>query len=167
MNISVKFTGVEPLKATENSVAFDLYAQEDALIYPGEVAKIPTGTSIELPSYTEGLLNIRSSLGSKGIMLANGTGIIDSDYRGEIFVVVYNGNIKNSLGLLSMNALDFSYDKEGVLIPESFPGAFKINAGDRIAQLRVREIPHVSFQRVEELSTTQRGSGGFGSTGVS
>lgn len=164
MSIIVGYIGTEPRQATKGAAAFDLYAAHDAVILPGEVVKVGTGTFIELPAGTEGLLNVRSSLGAKGVMLANGTGIIDSDYRGEIIAALYNGNLKDSVGLLASRLASKDND-DGDIILEELPGALKISAGERIAQIRVRCIPSVFFEKVDSFKETERGSGGFGSTG--
>lgn len=158
--INVSFAGHEPYRATDGAVAYDLVADETVYILPGEVRKIKTGTRLALPTGCEGLINVRSSIGASGIMLANGTGIIDSDYRGELIVALYNANTASLLVKLASGETDLAGDDL-----YKMPGTVKISAGDRIAQLRIRTVPRVSLTEVEELPETKRGEGGFGSTG--
>lgn len=99
---------------------------------------VPTGISISLPHNTVGLLFARSGLASKGLALANGVGVIDSDYRGEIKLCMYNMN--------------------------DYP--FEIQMGDRVGQLAVMSCQQFNWLAVTSLDSTDRGSGGFGSTGV-
>ena len=130
-----------PRYATDGAAAMDLCAcTEEAVVIPaGERRVIPTGIAIALPDRNYvALLFARSGLGiKKGICLANGVGVIDSDYRGEIRV-----------GLANISGEDYT-----------------VMPGDRIAQLMIAPVicPEVSF--VSELDETQRGAGGLGSTG--
>ena len=133
-----------PEYATDGSAAVDLRAAIDEgstlTILPGERALVPTGVSIspKAPNVVS-IVAARSGLASKfGIALANGIGVIDSDYRGEISVALVN------LG------------KE----------PFEIHRGDRIAQLFFLPVLNASFTAVDELDSTTRGAGGFGHTGV-
>ena len=132
-----------PQRATEGAAAADLCAclpAEGITINPGERVIIPTGIAIELPSESYvALVFARSGLGTKkGISLANGVGVIDSDYRGEVHV----GLINNS------------------------GEAYTVQDKDRIAQLAVFPIISFDVELCEELGTSERGGGGFGSTGV-
>ena len=129
-----------PQSATSGSAGLDLCARIDAAmqIQPHEFNMVSTGLSFEIPKGHFGILCPRSGLGKEGITLANTIGIIDSDYRGEVAMMVKNNN--------------------------DFP--FIINNGMRLAQLVI--VPYFSptIEVVEELTETVRGSGGFGSTGV-
>ena len=130
-----------PTRASDGAAGLDLYADVPGsiAIYPGETKKIHTGIAVELRPYHVGLVDPRSGLSTKqGLRLANSVGVIDSDYRGEIIVALHN-------------------DSQMVQYIEN---------GERIAQLVVMQYEHEDAQEVEELSGTQRGSGGFGSTGV-
>lgn len=132
----------KPSYATQGSAGMDLCACMDApaVIKPNEIIKIPTGISIQIPnSFIAGFVFPRSGLSSKhGISLANCVGVIDSDYTGEIICPVINhSNIE-----------------------------YKINPGDRIAQIIFMPVYIAKLKYVEELQGTERGSGGFGSTGV-
>ncbi|EHQ91313.1 dUTP diphosphatase [Desulfosporosinus youngiae] len=131
-----------PAYATAASAGVDLCADlvDSLTVNPGENVKIPTGLAIELPGpHVVALVFARSGLASRyGIGLTNGVGVIDSDYRGEIQVLLQN------LG----------------------PKAIIVNPGDRIAQLVFMPIFKAVFEEVAELGETARGTGGFGSTGV-
>lgn len=131
-----------PTYATTGSAGVDLHAslEEAWTIDPGQIVRIPTGIAIEIPDPSIGaFLFARSGLASKyGLTLANGVGVIDSDYRGEIQVAVIN------LG------------KEAITLHD----------GDRIAQIVFMPVYLADFLGVDELGETSRGSGGFGSTGV-
>ena len=130
-----------PQRATSGSAGMDLSAciEEDIIIAPRQLVKIPTGIAIALPGPDHvALVYARSGLGIKhGIALSNGVGVIDSDYRGEIMV-----------GLTNLS------DKP-----------YTIHPGDRIAQLVVAPVVLPRLEWVEELDDTDRGTGGFGSTG--
>ena len=116
----------------------DLYAAEGADIPAGETRLIRTGIAVELPVGTVGLVYARSGLASKqDLAPANKVGVIDSDYRGEVMVALHNhGREKRSVA-----------------------------AGDRIAQLVIAPYYVAEFEEADELTDTQRGVGGFGSTG--
>ena len=148
MKIPVKILlsrGMEmPTYATDGSAAVDLRAaiaeNEPVTIAPGERALIPTGIAIS-PERGDvvAILAARSGLAiKKGIRLSNGIGVIDSDYRGEICVGLHN--------------------------TASEP--FVVNRGDRIAQMMFMPVYAAEFIAVESLDETERGAGGFGSTGV-
>lgn len=131
-----------PTYATGASAGVDLCAdlKESLVIMPGENVKIPTGLAIELPNrYVVGLIFARSGLASNyGLGLTNGVGVIDSDYRGEIQVLVQNRGQQQ----------------------------VTINPGDRIAQMVFMPVFQALFEEVAELQETSRGTGGFGSTGL-
>ena len=131
-----------PFYASAGAAAMDLHAclDEPVTIAPGELVRIPTGIAIALPSAAYvALVFARSGLGVKhGIALSNGVGVIDSDYRGEIKV-----------GLTNLSRTPYT-----------------ISPADRIAQLAVVPVVQVNPVPVENLDETERGSGGFGSTGT-
>jgi len=131
-----------PTHATAASAGVDLRADlnEPMIVSPGENVKIPTGLAIELPSrFVVALVFARSGLANRhGLCLTNGVGVIDSDYRGEIQVLIHN----------------------------SGPQPVSINPGDRIAQMVFMPVFQALFEEVAELQDTTRGSGGFGSTGI-
>ncbi|MBQ0156593.1 MAG: dUTP diphosphatase [Bacteroidales bacterium] len=130
-----------PKYATSGSAGFDLCASisEPVVIAPGERRLIQTGISIALPVGFEAQVRPRSGLALKhGITVLNTPGTIDSDYRGEIGVI-----------LINHSNVDFT-----------------VNDGDRIAQMVVARYETVSWKEVNELSDTERGAGGFGHTGI-
>jgi len=129
---------VIPTRGSEYAAGYDLYATEDVTIDPGDTVKIGTGLAMEIPSGFFGAVFARSGLATKqGLRPANCVGVIDSDYRGELIVALFNDSIMLR----------------------------KIKKGDRIAQIVI--LPYLSylFKEVDELSDTERGEGGFGSTG--
>jgi dUTP pyrophosphatase len=130
-----------PARATPGSAGFDLHAaiDEELCLGPGERALVPTGFAIAVPPGFEAQVRPRSGLALRhGIVLPNAPGTIDSDYRGELRVIL-------------MNAGD---------------EAFAIKRGDRIAQIVVAPVVVAEFEEVDGLPGTERGSGGFGHTGV-
>ena len=141
--LSPKIGGEIPVPsfATVGSAAMDLRAciDVDVTIAAGQRAIIPTGIAIALPCADfVALICARSGLASKfGITMANGVGVIDSDYRGELKVALYNSS-------------DVDYT---------------IHDGDRIAQLMILPVVQPTLQMVDQLDETERGEGGFGSTG--
>lgn len=129
-----------PTYGTEFAAGADLYSsiKEDIVINPKETKFINTGIALEIPDGLVGLIYARSGLAcKKGVAPANKVGVIDSDYRGEIIVALYNH---------SENPLIISY-------------------GDRIAQFVLTPYITANFEEADELSESVRGNGGFGSTG--
>lgn len=129
-----------PTYGTAEAAGADLYAclEEPAVILPGQTVPIPTGVALEVPKGCAGLVFARSSMGAKrDLAPANKVGVIDSDYRGEILVVLHN---------------------HGSQVRQVMPG-------ERIAQLLIVPVLTPGFTQVEKLGDTQRGTGGFGSTG--
>ena len=128
-----------PRYASEGDAGLDLLAAEDASLEPGERAAIPTGIAVAIPEGHAGFVHARSGRALKeGLALVNAPGLIDSGYRGEIKVIVVN------------------------LDPRS---AIDIRRGDKIAQLVVQPVATVDPVIVDELPPSDRGEGGFGSTG--
>lgn len=158
-----------PTYATPGSAAMDLYCTEDVTLYPGETKMIPTGIAIWIGSdrykkcnnpYTvsdwsiTGLILPRSGLGTKGLILANTIGVIDQDYQGELKISAWNRNSNTVHTYFS--GMKYNRDED-----------IEIKAGDRIAQLMFVPVIKVGWQIIEEFSnTTERGEGGFSSTGV-
>ena len=130
-----------PHYATDGSAGLDLRAclEEATVLKPGETVLIPTGIAIHLDSADMAAVILpRSGLGHKhGIVLGNLVGLIDSDYQGQIFVSCWNRGTEE----------------------------FEIQVGERIAQMVVVPVVQVNFQVVDEFTVSERGSGGFGSTG--
>lgn len=129
-----------PKYETEASAGIDVKASEAIIIKARGRALVKTGIFLELPVGIEAQVRARSGLTfKKGVTVLNSPGTIDADYRGEVGVILYN-----------------SSDED-----------FKVNPGDRIAQLVFAKHERAEFEEVEDLSETKRGEGGFGSTGVS
>jgi len=130
-----------PQYETQASAGVDLraYVPNPIVLKPMERALIPTGLYIELPLGVEAQVRSRSGLAlKKGVSVLNAPGTVDADYRGEIGVI-----------LINLSQEDFT-----------------VNDGDRIAQLVLARHERATFELVETLSETQRGAGGFGSTGI-
>lgn len=142
--INVKFLNdlaKMPTKGSKYAVGYDLYAATDYAIdiAPHNTVKIGTGLAIELPTYMAGLIFARSGLATKkGLRPANCVGLIDPDYRGEYIVALHN-------------------DTDEIM---------SIEPGERIAQLVFTPFYSPELERVDEISETERGANGFGSTGV-
>ena len=129
-----------PYYATDGAAALDLHAciEEEVIIEPHTRVMIPTGIAAAIPDGYVGIMAVRSSMGVKnGINLANGIGVIDSDYRGEMRVTLYN-------------TTDLPYT---------------VKCCDRIAQLMIVPVAHPTLRVVDKLPESARGVGGFGSTG--
>ena len=129
-----------PTYGSAEAAGADLYAflETDVTISPGQTVLIPTGLAMELPKGYAGLIYARSGLGVKrGLAPANKVGVIDSDFRGELMVALHNHGA----------------------VPQT------IRHGDRIAQLLITPVITPGFTEVSTLSDTDRGIGGFGSTG--
>ncbi|MCR5149049.1 MAG: dUTP diphosphatase [Eubacterium sp.] len=137
----IKPNAAIPTYGSANAAGADLYACIDsaATIESGKTLLIPTGLTMEIPEGYAGLIYARSGLASKkGLAPANKVGVIDSDYRGEVMVALHNHS-----------------DKDAVVEP-----------GERIAQLVITPYLLGLFREVDELNETERGAGGFGSTGT-
>ncbi|MDO4908414.1 MAG: dUTP diphosphatase [Corynebacterium sp.] len=129
-----------PVRAHPGDAGVDLYAAQDATIAPGHRVLVGTGIAIALPFGTVGLIHPRSGLALRqGLSIVNTPGTVDAQYRGEIKVCLIN------------------------LDPQT---PIEIHRGDRIAQLVVQKVELPDFVEVEELDETERGAGGYGSTGV-
>ncbi len=144
MNVKIKLLRPEaqlPVYGSEMAAGADLHAclDEPLTVEPGQRIRIPTGIAMECErSDIVGIICARSGLSAKrGITLANGIGVIDSDYRGEILISVIN--LSNE--------------------------PYTVQNGDRIAQLMILPVIRGEFEQVDQLCESKRGEGGFGSTG--
>lgn len=141
MKINIKKLEPEaiiPTKGSNAAAGVDLYAPRALVIHPGSNGVINTGLAIEIPNGYFGAIFARSGMATrKGLRPANCVGVIDSDYRGEIIVVLHNDT--------------------DIIRP--------VQEGDRIAQLVILPYEKIEFSEVEELTDTERADGGFGSTG--
>ncbi len=125
-----------PKYMTAGAAGFDLRAAADAEVWPGQTVMVGTGLAFEIPNWLEMQIRPRSGISKLGVQSFLGT--IDSDYRGEV----------------------------GILLHNSGPERFLVRKGDRIAQGVISPIIHVRFEISENLSDTERGEGGFGHTGI-
>ncbi len=129
----------QPTQATPGSAAYDVYSTDELLLAPEGRYALRTGVALEIPSGFVALCCPRSGLAIKqGMTVINAPGVIDADYRGEVNVLAVNHDLTHPV---------------------------QINKGDKIAQLLFVRAEEIQFEEVEELSSTQRGEGGFGSTG--
>lgn len=129
-----------PAYMSENAAGLDLPAAvaDTVIVQPGGIVLVPTGLALAIPSGFEGQVRPRSGLAiKKGLTVVNAPGTIDADYRGEVMV-----------GLINLG-----------------PAAVAIARGDRVAQLIIAPVTQAQLQEVDELPESQRGQGGFGSTG--
>jgi len=127
-----------PVRGSEFAAGLDLFSDTKAVIPPGDTKAIGTGIAVEIPVGFEGQVRPRSGLAKKhGITVLNTPGTIDSDYRGEIFVLLHNTS----------------------------PHLYQVSPDNRIAQLVICPVIRVTPEFVDELSETDRGEGGLGSTG--
>jgi dUTP pyrophosphatase len=142
--VVIEFTGAyTPMRKTKGSAGYDLQAaiEKPITVNPGRTATIPTGISVAIPEGYVGFVIIRSGLCFNGaITLANGVGVIDPDFRGEIQLHLKHNDIQAA--------------------------PFTIQPNQRVAQLLLLQNPAITFQQEEKLSETERGQGGFGSTGA-
>ena len=144
-NVEVLFAKLDPdasipTQGSKSAAGWDLRALEDTVVEKGKSSKIKTGLAVAIPEGWEGQIRSRSSLGARGMIMPNGVGTIDSDYRGELMVLA-------------------TWIGEGEKI--------ELSKGERIAQMLIAPVPLTTYREVsfEELSTTDRGEGGFGSSG--
>ena len=136
----LRANAILPTYGSVEAAGADLYAclDEAVTIEPGQTAWVPTGIAMEVPKGCAGLVYARSGMACKrGLAPANKVGVIDSDYRGEITVVLHNHGT----------------------------AAQTVEPGERIAQMVITPVLTPAYEEVEELSNTGRGQGGFGSTG--
>ena len=143
VNVHIKLLDPElpaPAYAKPGDAGADLRSLIDFELEPGERALVPTGVAIALPEGYVGLVHPRSGLATKnGITIVNAPGTVDSGYRGELMVTLLNTDKTKS---------------------------FHVQRGDRIAQLIIQKYEHATFTVVDELDQTERGSSGFGSSGI-
>lgn len=130
---------IEPTRAHPGDAGADLHALCDATLRPGQAVAVRTGLAIEIPDGHEGQVRPRSGLAAKhGITVLNTPGTIDAGYRGEVLVLLVNHGMR----------------------------AHNVHAGDRIAQLVVAPVVACAFESADDLTASERGAGGLGSTGT-
>jgi dUTP pyrophosphatase len=150
-----------PGYAYTSDAGYDLIAGEDVIIRPGETVKIPTGLAFEIQEGYEMQVRPRSGVTSK-TPLRVALGTIDASYRGEVSVICENTSTDNWSNMARL--IDNSYAHE--TIEKYRPGTYLIRKGSRIAQGVIAPIVRATFEVVDELGETGRGTGGFGSSGV-
>ena len=144
MAISIRFQKLDPAArvptyGSSSAAGADLYALQGVTVAPGQTVMMHTGIALEIPEGYAGLIYARSGLATKrGLAPANKVGVVDADYRGEIMVSLHNHSGE----------------------------AQSVEAGERIAQLVITPFLRVEFDESDGLSDTDRGAGGFGSTGT-
>jgi dUTP pyrophosphatase len=161
---------VLPVYANPSDSGFDLVATEDVIIEPGETKLVPTGLAFELPEGFELQIRPRSGVTLKTKLRVQ-LGTVDAGYRGEVGVIVDNiacysdmFDIPTVDGYYVIYGIDGGYHHATDDIDEG--GSYIIRKGDRIAQGVLAPVAHAQFEEVSELGESQRGAGGFGSTGV-
>lgn len=131
-------SAVTPVYKTEGSAGADISSVEEVTLKPGDIRAIHTGIAVAVPKGGEMQVRTRSGLALKGIVVANSPGTVDWDYRGEVMVILHNQG----------------------------KGVFVVEKGMRIAQVLFAPVCRYNFTEVETLDETERGAGGFGSTGL-
>jgi len=137
LNIVVSEENLVPTRGTEGSAGYDLYLAYDSIVYAGSTQMVGTGVKVKIPAGFMGVVTPRSSTGKRGLSLSNTVGIIDSDYTGEIMLDIKNSNRER--------VILYKYDK--------------------LFQLMIVPVATIELSVVASLEETERGSGGFGSTG--
>ena len=168
-------TAIAPTKGHYNDAGFDLYADEDATLAYGETKAIATNIALELPDGYMADVRPRSGLTSKTALRVH-YGTVDAGYRGGIGIICENASAENArysdaysvaaaLGVATSkdsDKIDNLLEKSNEYNEKSVIG---IKRGDKIAQLVIQKIPDVQLVEADELNDTERGAGGFGSTG--
>ncbi|GMK47623.1 deoxyuridine 5'-triphosphate nucleotidohydrolase [Paenibacillus glycanilyticus] len=160
----VRSTATVPTYATVGAAGFDLYAAENVTVSPGQTVLVPLGLQFEIPEGYEMQIRPRSgvTLNTK-LRVANSPGTVDSDYTGEVSVILQNVGAAEGIGLpaLLIDGTDYAG------MPNTIYPLYYIRTGDRIAQGVIAPVSRVSFVETdEELTQTERGENGFGSTGI-
>lgn len=169
---------VIPKYATDLSAGFDLYAVEDVIIEPGETKAVGLGLAFEIPAGYEIQIRPRSGISLKTLLRqSNSVGTIDADYRGEVKVMfdniaepdyrLYIDDLRSEVYAVNGEVFDIKGEVSmEVDYGSLLHGSYIIRKGDRICQGILSKVPQANFIEVEELSDTERGCGGLGSTGV-
>ena len=155
-----------PKKAHKNDAGFDLAAVEDVLVYPGDTVLVKTGLAFELPPGYEMQIRPRSGVTLKTELRVQ-LGTVDANYRGEVGVIVDNAY---AFPPGTFKIFGNSYSIDGSVIADLYcknkHKSYLIRKGDRIAQAVIQRLPSAEMIEVDELGGSERGAGGFGSTGV-
>ena len=147
-----------PTYSTEGSAAMDVYSTEEFDLAPGESKIVKTGLKVEVPVGYGLFVLPRSGISAKTkLRVSNAPGCIDSDYRGEIGVILEN---------IEPKIVDLVIDEDGRATGILYGKSYHIEKGERIAQIVIFETPTMAFSEVSKVNETVRGEGGFGSTGT-
>lgn len=152
IEVKVEEGGKLPTKAHDSDAGFDVYTTEQITLYPGQVKKVPLNIRLKLPTSTWAEITTKSGLGSKGQLVY--AGVIDQNYRGIVHVIMTNINLIEGL------------DENGIPLMRTTP--IIINKGDKVAQMIMNSYSDQYYlEQVESLDmNTDRGEGGFGSSGA-
>lgn len=151
-----------PTRGSSGAAGWDLYSTHSAEIEGGTTQLIHTGIAVEIPEGYFGAIYARSGLATKhGLAPANCVGVIDSDYRGEVMVALHNNN-----NVAKLQQIQVDKDIYKTSVEYDYSSTKKISKGERMAQLIIQKFEDISLVEVEELSDTDRGEGGFSSTGT-
>ena len=176
MNVNIKRLSADattPTYAHSTDACFDLYAAEDVIIEPGETKLVPTGLAFEIPAGYEMQIRPRSGITLKTNLRVQ-LGTVDSGYAGEVGVIVDNialPSIYVNKDFMTLG-LEFGYRPlriDGFRYDDEFDEqehTYSIRKGDRIAQAVIKPVEQATFTVADSLEDTERGSGGFGSSGV-
>ena len=152
--------GIIPTKGSEYCAGYDLYSSEDTILLVGERKLIKTNISIKIPEGYYGRIAPRSGLALKrGIMVM--AGIIDSDYTGEIGVILFNSSFS-----FEQRSLPDGFNDDWSNVCTLFNNRFIIKTGDRIEQLIIEKHYDIDFEIVDKLPRTERNNSGFGHSGI-
>lgn len=173
---------IVPTKGTTGAAAFDIYCPQEVELLPGKTIIIPLDFKVEIPEGYELKLLPRSGLSTKGVIVRNSPGTIDSDYRGEMGVILkyepedlchrvdklYKLLINFCKNFVTTNNFHLEDAKKHLLDGLNCPlmKPYVIEKGDRIGQLQLQKVIDFQFTEVNEINETARGEGGFGSTGT-
>lgn len=149
-----------PQYAYTGDAGVDLQVMEDVTLYPGETVTVGCGLAFAIPRGWVGLIVPRSSMGCRGLELKNTVGVIDSGYRDEVRLPLYNNNPTHTTGRIKV--------KEGVIEARVVPnhqGSVSVSKGERVAQMLFVRVGEATIVEADALDETERGSKGFGSSG--
>jgi dUTP pyrophosphatase len=157
---------VIPQYAKVGDAGIDLHALEDVTVFKDRVTLVKTGLAVAIPEGYVGYVCSRSGLALKqGVFIPNDPGVVDSGYRGDVGVfLTYNGQPEKGRD----NSVHYCYETKvikGVAVNEMIPGV-QFPKGSRVGQLIIQKVEKIEWDLVQDLDVTERGDGGFGSSGV-
>ena len=156
-----------PVYAKSGDAGFDLRATEDVTIRPGETVMVGTGLAFEIPEGYNGEVRARSGMASKRMLAPiNEPGTVDAGYRGEVLVPLHNFAPSSVERFDGPYTLPNSSETYLIRAVPNYTAVQHVKRGERIAQMVIAPVETCEFVEVDELSETDRGTGGFGSTGL-